>query len=288
MRGALALALPLRFGQAMEVQFTPGDETSIDWTATDPGGTWFEAKIIRENGLRITGAGDPEVAGRLVALLNSARSLNPEFLAGSGRYQVNCQLAFNRKWGWGSSSTLISNVAQWAGVDPFALNLLVSEGSGYDIACARSDYPIFFKLREGQPLVEPIRFQPAFYQHFAFVYLRRKQQTSSEINLFRPDPAELEPAITEISEISVRLAASDSLQRFNGLIDRHEEIIGKILKRPTVKEILFPGYGGSIKSLGAWGGDFILASSEHNYKTTVHYFREEGYPTVFSWNDIIR
>jgi hypothetical protein len=41
---------------------------------------------------------------------------------------------------------------------------------------------------------------------------------------------------------------------------------------------------GAIKSLGAWGGDFILASG--NQKTP-NYFHEKGFKTVISYSEMI-
>ncbi len=60
---------------------------------------------------------------------------------------MNTHLDFPRDWGLGSSSTLINNVAQWAQVDPFDLHFKVSNGSGYDIACANEDSPIVYSTQ---------------------------------------------------------------------------------------------------------------------------------------------
>ena len=60
---------------------------------------------------------------------------------------MNTHLEFPRDWGLGSSSTLINNVAQWAQVDPFELHFKVSNGSGYDIACAKRRYPIVYSTQ---------------------------------------------------------------------------------------------------------------------------------------------
>ena len=187
-----------------------------------------------------------------------------------------------------SSSTLISNVAWWAGIDPFGLNRLVSDGSGYDIACARSGSPLFYKLSASVYETEKIRFLPAFHEHLAFIYLGRKQDTFSEIKRFVPDLKSLAPQIDTISEISSRIAETGSLGTFNNLIDQHEDIISGLINREMVKDLLFPDFNGSIKSLGAWGGDFILASSPGNYLATISYFKEKGYPVAFAWKEIIR
>lgn len=286
--GAKALALPLRCGQAMEIEFVPGNPLTISWSASDPDGVWFEAELIFKPDLTFKSASDPEIAQRLVYLLNAARSLNPGFLSHCGLYSINNEMSFRRNWGWGSSSTLISNLGWWANVDPFKLNSLVSDGSGYDIACARSGTPLFYLLRNGLPEMEEILFNPPFYEQIAFIYLGRKQDTSCEIQHFNPDPQILNAAIEEISEISGQIATASSLSLFNILIDRHESILSRVLGRATVKETLFPGFDGSVKSLGAWGGDFIMASSPHDLAYTRRFFEEKGYPTTFSWKEIIR
>ena len=39
-----------------------------------------------------------------------------------------------------------------------------------------------------------------------------------------------------------------------------------------------------IKSLGAWGGDFILAASKEN---PVSYFNQKGFETVIRYTDMV-
>ena len=75
------------------------------------------------------------------------------------------------------------------------------------------------------------------------------------------------------------------LSQFDKLIKKHEVILSEILGVPTVKERLFPDYKGAIKSLGAWGGDFILATGN---KTTPDYFKEKGYATVLPYSKMIK
>ena len=59
------------------------------------------------------------VAKKLKALLNLAKKENPNFLLEGG--EVKTFLEFNKNWGLGSSSTLISNIASWAKVNPYHL-----------------------------------------------------------------------------------------------------------------------------------------------------------------------
>ena len=52
-----------------------------------------------------------------------------------------------------------------------------------------------------------------------------------------------------------------------------------------IKTILFNDYKGEIKSLGAWGGDFVLAAGPNNSK---EYFQKKGYKIVFSFKEILK
>ena len=44
-------------------------------------------------------------------------------------------------------------------------------------------------------------------------------------------------------------------------------------------------FNGQIKSLGAWGGDFILVSGD---KDTPFYFKSKGYETILPFSNFIR
>jgi hypothetical protein len=52
----------------------------------------------------------------------------------------------------------------------------------------------------------------------------------------------------------------------------------------TVKEALFPDFKGIIKSLGAWGGDFVLVISKENPN---EYFIAKGYETIIPYDQMI-
>ena len=58
-----------------------------------------------------------------------------------------------------------------------------------------------------------------------------------------------------------------------------------ILKVPTIQSKLFSDYkDGVIKSLGAWGGDFILVTGNDE---SINYFEKKGYCTILRFNDMI-
>ena len=53
--------------------------------------------------------------------------------------------------------------------------------------------------------------------------------------------------------------------------------MSEVLETTTIKEQLFSDFNGVIKSLGAWGGDFIMVLSKDDPKK---YFIEKGYAVV--------
>jgi hypothetical protein len=67
-------------------------------------------------------------------------------------------------------------------------------------------------------------------------------------------------------------------------LKEHEQLIGEIIQETPVQERLFADYFGQIKSLGAWGGDFVLATGNED---TEAYFEDKGYLTVVPFNEMI-
>ena len=108
--------------------------------------------------------------------------LNPKFLSNTQQsLSVTTNLEFPEDWGLGTSSTLIYNIAKWANVDPFVLNKVSFNGSGYDIACANATLPIYYQLSDNKPIVKAAPFNPPFAKNIYFVYLRFKKDTRQGI-----------------------------------------------------------------------------------------------------------
>ena len=53
------------------------------------------------------------------------------------------------------------------------------------------------------------------------------------------------------------------------------------------KDLHFKDYWGIIKSLGAWGGDFVLATSTESPEKTKAYFNERGFEIVLPYRELI-
>jgi len=60
--------------------------------------------------------------------------------------------------------------------------------------------------------------------------------------------------------------------------------MSNVLELQTVQEALFEDFDGVIKSLGAWGGDFVLAVSKEN---PTGYFKERGFEVVIPYSEMI-
>ena len=193
---------------------------------------------------------------------------------------------FQPEWGFGSSSTLISNVADWADCDPFELNNMIFSGSGYDIACARSASPIIYEIRNGQPSYRKANFQPSFDKQLYFVYLNRKQNSQKSINgldLTMVTAKDLQA----ISELTTAMENAHNLETFQWLMEQHEEYIGWIVRKEPVKSLYFDDFEGSLKSLGAWGGDFMLVASDRPQEYIHNYFNNKNLHTIFKYDEIV-
>ncbi|WP_159948635.1 GYDIA family GHMP kinase [Polaribacter septentrionalilitoris] len=288
--GAKALAVPTKFGQDLTIESI--QEPQIIWGSfTNTGECWFEAvfDLAKLRLVSTTFNSDKEgntdvIAETLLEILKEAKRLNPSFLITNGGFIVKTELTFPRNWGLGSSSTLINSIATWANVDAFTLLWNSFKGSGYDIACAQNESPIFYQIQNKKPIVNQVDFNPDFKENVFFVHLNQKQDSKEGIAKFRESQQDFSNEINRISEISHQLLETKSITTFNDFIVEHEKIISSIIKLKPVKERLFPDYFGAIKSLGAWGGDFIMATGNEE---TPKYFKEKGFETILPYNDMV-
>ncbi len=282
--GALALALPTKFGQNLSVTRT--ENQMISWKSFDAdGSTWFQTEITFDEIKKNVTEKEDEIHNTLLAILNEAYLLNNHFLNTNKGYTVITQLGFPRKWGLGTSSTLINNIAQWAGVNAFELLQNSFGGSGYDIACAQNHTAILYTLKKGLPEVEKVFFEPSFCDQIYFVYLNKKQNSKQAIAAYKQMPKEMiVDDIAVINQITTDIATTTDFKTFENLLQQHEMIMSKILNTQTIKELYFNDFNGVIKSLGAWGGDFVLATSVEN---PTAYFINKGFDTIIPYREMI-
>ncbi len=300
--GALALAVPTKFGQSLIINTI--DEPKIIWTSIDEKGkVWFESSFSIDEIASVSLKPRNDYSLRLLQILQAAKRLNPDFLSDNKGFEVTTELEFPIFWGLGTSSTLINNIANWTDVDAYKLLEQTFGGSGYDIACAKHSSAIIYQLNKNKMLrqhfdklsvttqddkegrnIEEVIFNPKFRDNLFFVHLNKKQDSRKGIAKYEANKKDSLASISKINSITNQIISCNSLDGFEKLITAHETIISKLINLKPIKEELFPDYKGAIKSLGAWGGDFILVTGTGR---DMSYFEKKGYNTILNYQDMI-
>ena len=279
--GALALALPTKWGQEVFVSEQFDGKSLINWTALHQGKSWLNATIDYQNG-KVVSTNIPESAAFILKVLMKAKELSTTQLKEHSSYSITTDLQFPANFGLGSSSTLMNNLAQWADIDAFELNETCLGGSGYDIAVAQEQSAILYQ-NHPERIVQKIDFNPSFKEDLIFIHLNQKQNSREGINLYRSK--EKSPQlIEEFSDITKRVLQVQTLEEFSDLMMLHERKLSDFLGVETVKEKHFENCPSFVKSLGAWGGDFVMSSQFLNYRD---YFSAKGFSSVFNYEDLI-
>lgn len=277
--GALAFAVPTKLGQTLEVESDREGEV-IQWNAFHQDALWLEV-TLQTGSLKVLSTNNEKAAAFVVRLLKAVAQKNPELCTQPLR--ITTQLEFPAHYGLGSSSTLITNIAQWARIDPYLLNEEVLGGSGYDIAVALHGSALTYQRTIGDRKVVEVEFQPDFLKDLLFLPLNEKQDSREGIARYRNRPYSSK-LIANLSEITNSALKCTDINEFSNLMQVHEAQLSSFLGLKTVKQQRFSEIPVFVKSLGAWGGDFIMTQRFSGFED---YFREMGFSTVFSWDDLI-
>src|SRR5690606_10412379 len=90
--------------------------------------------------------------------------------------------------------------------------------------------------------------------------------------------------IEKSNQITREILNVKTLKQFEILIEQHESLLSEMLQLQKIKDLLFSDFRGSVKSLGGWGGDFILATG----KEAPQYFRNKGFSVILSFNKMLK
>ncbi|WP_185882491.1 GYDIA family GHMP kinase [Blattabacterium cuenoti] len=289
--GASSIALPTKQGQSLTVLYKRNIDykSYLYWSSvTHHNKYWFQGIFSIPN-IGICYSNHRQIAIHLRNYILQFKSIQKHFLQQPCvTIYVKTKLDFPINWGLGSSSTLIKNIAEWASINDFWILLkhkIQGIGSGYDIACSFYQQAIIFKLQHNIPIITPIKFNPSFKKQLFFLYLNKKQNTVTGIKFFINKKKRISKLIIDhISYITNKILFCKTLKEFEKLLFQHEKIISDILEIPTVKEKFFPDYLGLVKSLGTWGGDFVLISFRSGMKK---YFYKKGFNTIISFEKMI-
>ena len=282
--GAKAFALPTKFGQNLIIEESEGQ--IIHWKSFDSDGSiWFEDTIPFSSIIRKERFDDAAtIKNTLIEILHEAYLMNSDFITSAKGYTIKTELTFPKFWGLGTSSTLINNIGQWLKIDGFELLKRSFGGSGYDIACAQNNSPILYQIVNGKPVVESVNFKPDFTDKIFFVYLNKKQNSKAAIASYYGKQVNIQNTITIINAITDKVIKAETTKEFASTLQQHEIEMSNILELATVQEVLFPDFDGVIKSLGAWGGDFVISISEEN---PTDYFKSKDFEIVIPYSEMI-
>lgn len=279
--GASALAIPTAYGQNLKIEFS--EKSGLHWESFDEKGSIWFSDVFDLKSLKSKNTNN-SISKTLSNILLEARNLNPEFLLNESGLYISTKLDFPRNWGLGTSSTLINNIAKWANVNAFELLKNSFGGSGYDIAAGQSNAPILYDLKDEKPTFKKVNLAWNFTDNIFFVHLNQKQDSKAGILRYK-NASVTEKTIQQISEISHNLLSCNSLSEFETLMNLHENIVSEIIQLPPVKAQLFSDYSGTVKSLGAWGGDFVMVTGN---LSAMEYFKQKAYGTIISYKEMIK
>lgn len=281
--GALALAVPTKWGQEFFFEEILGNDSLIIWEAYHQNQPWLKARINYQT-WEIEETNLPEAALFIVKVLKNIQRLSDQKLQLVDIcYKLRTNLQFPADYGLGSSSTLMNNLAEWAGIDAFLLNQESLGGSGYDIAVAKERSAVLYQTSGIERIVQRVRYAPSFKNQLVFVHLNQKQDSREGIKMYRSH--EKSDALTEwFSALTKEVMVCEDLDAFSEMMTLHEQKLSNHLLIKTIREKFFQDCPVFVKSLGAWGGDFIMTRKFQDYEA---YFKELGYSNIFGWDDII-
>jgi mevalonate kinase len=285
MYGSQALAVPLKKGQRLQ-KIRSEDRTLFSWNAYRDDDPWFRA-CFNPSTLGVVTTTDQKKARYLQNMLKACIELDPSFQGELFDWDVETILDFSPEWGLGSSSSLTALVAEWADINPLDLHFMISEGSGYDVACAITDSAIIYSLLDDGPHYQPVHFNPPFADRLYFVWLGSKQETADHLaemaGKLNPDLEMIET----FSTLTRGMIEAGELYDFRILMEEHESKVSELIRRDRVSETRFPGLLGSVKSLGAWGGDFVMIASEQDTEALYNYLDNLGFTHRFRYKDLV-
>lgn len=277
--GALALALPTQMGQKLSVEKNKQD--FIHWQSFCKNKLWLDLKIDTNN-WEILSANLPDRAHFIRDTLKNISKISPRNCFEQG-LNFTANLEFPAHFGLGSSSTLMTNLAKWANIDAFLLNEISLGGSGYDVAVAMENSPILYQIKNEERFINKVNFLPDFRKDLIFIHLNQKQDSREGIRLYQSKPKS--PAlIEEFSQLTKSVLEAQNIDDFSYLMELHEENLFRFLGLEKVKNRYFSDCPVFVKSLGAWGGDFVMARKFDDYQ---NYFQQKGFHTIFDWEEMI-
>src|SRR5690554_2835958 len=115
LRGTKSLAIPLSTNQRLSLYSL--EEEGVLWQVFSEDKRWIEVRFSAD--LEIITATDEQQALLIQRLLRLIQVQNPSIDLAKKHFQFH--IAFNKEFGFGTSSTFLSLLSQWSGVDAYLL-----------------------------------------------------------------------------------------------------------------------------------------------------------------------
>lgn len=277
--GAKALAIPCQFGQKLVVEPLQNSPFQVEWRGFDvEDELWISVNLPNQNLIK-------EEDIRIQQILRYVAELNPDLFY-QNNYALQTLLEFPRNWGLGTSSTLISLLSQWAQINPFELLEKTFGGSGYDIACATAQNSIVYQKNGNQTKWMDVDLSENWTNNTYFIFLERKQNSREAIQYYR-NLGDKTDVIDRVNSITEALIESDKIEDTITLLSAHEECMSEALQLPRIQSKEFADFKGVCKSLGAWGGDFMMAVTKEDAIYVKQYFNKKGLETIMTFKEMI-
>lgn len=280
--GALALTVPTKLGQTLVVREAQDTNSLISWNAQHRGISWLNIEINYKS-WEILNTNIPASAEFILRVLKQIQQFSETKFKASQSYHFTTNLEFPADFGLGSSSTLMNNLAEWAEIDAFKLNETCLGGSGYDIAVAKEKSAVLYQNTDQGRIIKQVNYCPNFRDELIFIHLNKKQDSREGINLYR-SKAKSPELINEFSKLTEEIVLCNDLEKFSDLMEIHSRKLSDFLGIETSKEKYFENCPVFVKSLGAWGGDFVMSRKFLGFR---EYFSERGFSSIFEWDDLI-
>ncbi len=115
----------------------------------------------------------------------------------------------------------------------------------------------------------------------------KKQDSAKAVHAFKAknDKKDLSEEVQRISEITQQVSETTDLEHFCALMREHETIVSSHIGIEPIQHS-YPGFEGQLKSLGAWGGDFLLAATPWPESAVREYFSSKSLDTLFCFDEL--
>lgn len=284
LRGAKSIAIPLHYKQLLHI--TSYYSKNLLWECYENNKCWLRIEFSAN--LEIMQSTNEAKANIIQQLLRLIQNKKPNLKVCGLSFRFD--LDFDRNYGFGTSSTLLSLLSQWSGVDPYLLQRESFPGSGFDIAAATARGPFIYQMQtiddKIRRILTPYEPHDKISNQLLFIFTGKKQHSLQEVRNFRKIET-LPGYIQEMNTIVSEVEHCTGIEEFENLMFRSEKLLSDILNVTTVKEKLFEDYPFAIKSLGAWGGDFVMATYR-NQELAKEYFNKKGMTPVFTYPQLIK